>query len=98
MHAESTDSCTVSWYGEECRGRLTASGVPFDPAAFTCASYKYPLGTRLLVSHKNCTVLVTVNDRGPAKRLHRTLDLSRAAFQKLAPLKKGVITVTIQSQ
>jgi len=43
-------------------------------------------------------VIVTVTDRGPAKRLYnkgRRLDLSRAAFQKLSPLSAGLIRVRL---
>lgn len=88
----------ASWYGDELRGRKMANGKPFDPDALTCASWFYPLGTRLAISNKDCTVFVTVTDRGPARRLvaqGRTLDLSRAAFRRLAPLRVGLIDVSI---
>jgi rare lipoprotein A len=89
---------TASWYGEEVEGRLMANGQPFDPSALTCASWDYPFGTLLRVTHKARAVIVTVTDRGPAKRLYRKgrkLDLSRAAFACLASLKLGIITVDI---
>ena len=41
-----------------------------------------------------CTV-VRITDRGPAKRLHRIIDLSQRAFQALAPLSAGVIRVSL---
>ena len=47
-----------------------------------------------------CTV-VEVTDRGPARGLYRrgrVLDLSRAAFLRLAPLSRGVIEVTVEAQ
>lgn len=59
----------------------------------TCASWDYPLGTMLLVRHGKSAVMVEVTDRGPAKHLHRALDLSSAAFKKLAPLELGLIKV-----
>lgn len=89
----------TSWYGEECAGRLMANGKPFRPEAYTCASWDFPLGTRLVVRHKNQSVFVTVTDRGPAKRLvsqGRRLDLSRSAFEKLGDLKKGLLTVDVE--
>jgi rare lipoprotein A len=93
---------TSSWYGAECEGKLMANGKPFNPAAMTCASWDYPLGTRLHVSHfdgrHTQSVWVTVTDRGPAKRLYRKgrrLDLSRAAFERLDSLDKGLIEVSI---
>lgn len=85
----------ASWYGAECAGKPMANGKPFNPNALTCASWKYPLGTRLKVCHKNCTVFVTVTDRGPAKRLGRDIDLSRAAFKQLCPLEVGLAEVEI---
>lgn len=86
----------ASWYGEELRGRLTANGEKFDPDALTCASWDYPFGTKLRVSHGGKSVIVRVNDRGPSKQfLVRTIDLSREAFRRLAPLEEGLIGVTI---
>ena len=87
----------ASWYGAAFAGKPMANGQPFDPQGFTCASWDYPLGTRLWVRNKanGKTVEVTVTDRGPAKRLHRILDLSEAAFSALADPKLGVITVEV---
>ena len=90
----------ASWYET---GNVTASGEVFDPNLMTCAHPWYPFGTKLLVSHQfwNCygvatvvSVTVRVNDRGPFKP-GRTIDLSRAAFEKLAFLPRGLIKVTI---
>jgi rare lipoprotein A len=86
---------TASWYGREAEGRAMANGQPFDPSAFTCACWEYPLGTKLRVSTPDHSVIVTVTDRGPARRLHRVIDLSEAAFSLLAEPKIGLIEVTI---
>ncbi len=40
--------------------------------------------------------MMIVTDRGPAKRLGREIDLSRAAFARLAPLKLGLIEVKVE--
>lgn len=88
-----------SWYGDECAGKPMANGKPFDPAAMTCASWDYPLGTKLRVTHNDKSIIVTVTDRGPAKRLYakgRKLDLSREAFRRLAPLRLGLIEVSVE--
>jgi rare lipoprotein A len=88
----------TSWYGQECEGRPMANGKPFRAAALTCASWDYPLGTRLTVRRGTNVVSVLVTDRGPAKRLvaqGRRLDLSRAAFERLAPLSAGLIKVEV---
>lgn len=87
-----------SWYGPECAGKPMANGKPFNPAAMTCASWDYPLGTKLRIEHNARSVVVTVTDRGPAKRLcreGRRLDLSQGAFRRLAPLERGLIRVKI---
>lgn len=88
----------ASWEGEEDRGKTMASGEKFNPDRYTCASWDYPLGTMLRISVNGKTVAVVVTDRGPAKRLlgTRQLDLSRAAFRALAPLKQGLVQVTVE--
>ena len=100
--AETTET---SWYSrKECistknPNALMANGEPLDDGALTCASWDYSFGTKLRVVRPDNghSVVVTVTDRGPAKRLYkdgRTLDLSRRAFLTLAPLEVGVIKVT----
>lgn len=88
----------ASFYGDELRGRLQANGKPFNPDALTCASWYHPLGTKLRVTNisNGRTVLVTVTDRGPAKRLKRIIDLSRAAYQSIDNLDNGLCTVQIE--
>ncbi len=94
----------ASWYGEELRGRLMANGKRFDPDKLTAASWFYPLGTRVRVTIRSPemglrSVLVTITDRGPAKRLveqGRVIDLGFAAFQKLAEPDLGLVEVTVE--
>lgn len=86
----------ASYYGEECRGKRTASGELFNPQGYTCASWHHPFGTLLRVRTTRHSVIVRVNDRGPNKRLHRIIDLSEAAFRQLADTKLGLIPVTIE--
>lgn len=81
----------ASWYA---RGARTASGEAFDPDGLTAAHRTLPFGTRLHVCHAGRCVEVRVNDRGPAVWTGRELDLSRAAFAAIAPLSRGVVTVT----
>lgn len=82
----------ASWYGERFRGRTTACGQTYDPDALTAAHRELPCGTRLRVEHGGRGVTVTVTDRGPFVE-GRFLDLSRAAFARLAPLDDGLIEV-----
>lgn len=90
-----TVTVTASWYGDECAGNLTASGEVFEPRAMTCAMWDVPFGTRIRVQLGPRSVVVRVNDRGPAKRLNRGIDLSRAAFAKLADTDAGLIKVKL---
>jgi rare lipoprotein A len=96
----------ASWYGEDHRGRLMANGKPFDPDKLTAASWFYPLGTKVRVTLKSPyylnavppSVLVTITDRGPARRLvrqGRKIDLAAAAFKQLAHPDLGLVEVTI---
>ena len=88
----------ASFYGEAYRGRKMADGRPFDPDAMTAASWDYPLGTRVRVTHGGREVVVTITDRGPARRLRqqgRIIDLSEAAFARLAPLSSGLVAVSV---
>jgi len=83
----------VSWYGKAYDGRRTASGNIIDNQKLTCASWDYPFGTKLRLRHGPKWVVVTVTDRGPAKRLLKTrqLDLSLGAFRRLADPDAGIL-------
>lgn len=88
----------ASFYGEELRGSLMANGIPFDPDRLTAASWFYPFGTQIRVEHENRSVVVTITDRGPALRLvrqGRIIDLSEAAFDRLAATPQGLIYVRL---
>lgn len=77
---------------------IMANGKGLDDEAFTAASWDYEFGQRLRVTFNGRSVVVSVTDRGPSKRLYkkgRRLDLSKAAFERLAPLGKGIIKVQV---
>lgn len=94
--ALTTHSQLASWYGDELRGRPMANGKPFNPDRLTAASWNFPLGTRVRVTHGSNSVEVLITDRGPNRRFKdREIDLSRAAFKRLAPLDKGLIPVKV---
>ena len=89
----------ASWYGgSERLNRYTANGEIFDPDGFTCASWDYPLGTKLRVTNvvNNKNVIVRVNDRGPNKRFGRAIDLTKNAFKNIECPKKGLVMVKIE--
>lgn len=87
----------ASFYGSAHHGKLMANGRPFNMNAMTAASWAYPLGTAVKVRSQRTgkEIRVTITDRGPAKRLGRVIDLSRAAFAKLAPLSSGLTKVCV---
>lgn len=90
----------ASWYSKTGPGikKYTASGEVFDDRKLTCASRSYKFGTRLRVKNlKNGkSVVCRVNDRGPHKRLVcRKIDLSKAAFRRIADDRIGLIRVSI---
>ncbi len=89
----------ASWYGEEHRGDLMANGQPFNPDALTAASWFFPLGTWVKVTHGVQSVVVEITDRGPARYLveqGRIIDLSHAAFARLDDPKLGLIEVKVE--
>ena len=91
----------ASWYGEKQRDLPMANGQRFNPDKLTGASWFFDFGTQVVVTHANRSVVVEITDRGPAKRLlyeGRKIDLSRAAFAKLADPDLGLINVTIRKQ
>jgi rare lipoprotein A len=112
--ARSTPAVQVgqaSWYGEDHRGRLMANGQPFDPDKLTAASWFYTHGTPVLVTLKtdpnvlnpqpSRTVLFTITDRGPHRRLvrdGRVIDLSHAVFRRLADPGLGLIEVVVRPE
>jgi rare lipoprotein A len=90
---------TASWYGDDYRGATMANGERFDPDAITCAMREVPLDSLVRVRRvaTGATIVARVTDRGPALGTGCVVDLSRAAFARLAPLALGRIEVEISS-
>jgi rare lipoprotein A len=84
----------ASFYGNES-GSKTASGQRFNQNAMTCAHRSLPFGTKLRVTHRGQSVVVTVNDRGPFIR-GRVLDLSTGAARAIGLTGAGVGRVTAE--
>jgi rare lipoprotein A len=78
----------ASYYGSES-GSRTASGQRFNQNAMTAAHRSLPFGTKLRVTHRGQSVVVTVNDRGPFIR-GRVLDLSKGAARAIGLTGAGV--------
>lgn len=93
----------ASWYSQEDPGVLetTANMEHFDDTKLTCAMWDLPFNTILKVTNleNGKSVLVRVNDRGPAKRLvreGRIIDLTKAAFSKISDLENGLINIKVE--
>lgn len=93
-----TSAGTASWYGKGFEGNLTASGYIYDSNQLTCASNEYPFGTVLKVTNKvnKKSVIVVVTDRGGFEKYGRKIDLSRAAFLKIASSGHGLLDVEVE--
>lgn len=93
----------ASWYSENDPGILktTANMERFGDEKLTCAMWGLSFNTILKVTNtgNGKSVIVRINDRGPAKRLvqkGRIIDLTKSAFAKIADLEKGLIHVRIE--
>lgn len=90
---------TASWYSRQSPGikKHTASGERFNDTLLTCASWHYEFGTLLKITNvKNGkSVVCRVNDRGPAKKLKRAVDLTKEGFRRIGNPKHGLIKVRI---
>ena len=88
---------SVSFYGEDFHGDGTAFGEKFDMNALTAAHRTFPQDTLVKVTNidNEKSVVVRINDRGPYVE-GRDMDLSRAAFESIAPSSRGVLQATFQ--
>jgi len=87
----------ASFYADKFHGRKTASGEIYDKHKFTAAHPTLKFGTRVKVTnlYNDKTVVVRINDRGPAIA-SRIIDLSYAAAKKLDMIKAGVAEVLVE--
>ncbi len=87
----------ASWYGKELNGRNTANGELFNPDAITAAHRTLPLPSYVEVTALDTgkTILVRLNDRGPASA-SRLIDLSQGAARQLGVLEKGSFPVRVR--
>ncbi len=108
--AEQVGSASYYGVGDGFAGQRTSDGSRMNPDAMTCASWHYPLGTKLEVSYRHKfyawssrhkkKVKVVIDKKVIVKVNDRgglhLLDLSAGAFKKLAPLSRGVIKVKVR--
>jgi len=89
---------TASYYGKAYRGKMCADNkTVFDERKLTAAHKTLPFGTKVkvrLAGSKTRSCIVTITDRGPFVK-GREIDLSKAAFSKLAQVEAGLIRVKL---
>ncbi|MBD3427310.1 MAG: septal ring lytic transglycosylase RlpA family protein [Candidatus Omnitrophica bacterium] len=93
----------ASWYSESSPGinETTANMERFDHDKLTCAAWNIPFNTMLEVTNlsNGKSVLVRVNDRGPAERYcteGRVIDLTIGAFARIEDPQKGLAPVEVR--
>lgn len=87
----------ASFYADKFHGRRTASGEIYDQNKLTAAHPTLKFGTRVRVTNlfNNKSVIVRINDRGPALK-SRIIDLSYEAAKRLDMIENGVVQVRIE--
>jgi rare lipoprotein A (peptidoglycan hydrolase) len=97
----------ASWYSvselkRDGQWKLTkgvmANGKIFTDEGQTCASWDFPLNTRLRIRNVSTghDVFVTNTDRTARRFKGKRIDLPKGAFNQLAPLKQGLINVQVE--
>lgn len=87
----------ASWYGSELEGRPTANGEAFVSGGVTAAHRTLPLPSYVEVTRldNGRTILVRINDRGPADP-NRLIDLSAGAAEQLGITELGMTQVRVR--
>ena len=84
---------SATYYHSSLAGRTMANGRPYNPGAMTAASNSYKLGTRVKVTNRKNgkSVIVTITDRCG----NCSIDLSKAAFSRIAKPSQGRVAVKV---
>ncbi|MFB3921755.1 MAG: septal ring lytic transglycosylase RlpA family protein [Terriglobia bacterium] len=87
----------ASWYGQKFQGNPTASGEIYDMNGLTAAHRELPMGTKVKVTNliNNKSVMVRINDRGPAID-GRLIDVSMAAAKAIGMRALGLAPVRLE--
>ena len=87
----------ASWYGGELEGQTTANGEAFRASWVSAAHRTLPLPSYVEVTRLDTgkTILVRINDRGPADP-NRLIDLSAGAAEQLGIASGGVVAVRVR--
>jgi len=87
----------ASYYNSRFHGKCcTANGEKVNIYSMTAAHRSLPFGSVVRVTNlsNSRSVVVRINDRGPYGG-SRIIDLSQAAFQRIAKAKKGMVKVRL---
>lgn len=89
----SVSAQSATYYHPSLAGGRMANGRPYNPNAMTAASNRYKLGTKVRVTNRRNkkSVVVTITDRCG----NCSIDLSTAAFRRIAPLRQGRVSVKV---
>jgi rare lipoprotein A len=96
------ETCGIraTWYGlESCQNPhdcRTANGERYTAEELTAAHRTYRFGTKLRVTYRGKSVVVRVNDRGPARYTGNDLDLSKAAAQRIGMIRAGRVKLCME--
>lgn len=87
----------ASWYGSELHGNTTANGESFQSGWVSAAHRTLPLPSYVEVTRLDTgrTILVRINDRGPADP-NRLIDLSAGAAEQLGIAELGMVPVRVR--
>ena len=77
---------------------VMANGEVFNENNLTCATRLYRIGTYLRIWNvqNNKSVVVKVTDRIGKRFANSRIDLSRAAFQRIAALDEGTVPIRVE--
>ena len=88
----------ASWYGGgERLSPLTANGEHFASDGLTAAHRSLPFGTRIQVTNVRTgqSAVVRINDRGPAAKTGRSLDLAHGAARAIGLQSVGAVRMVV---
>ena len=87
----------ASFYADYFEGKNTANGEVFSQKKFTAAHQTFAFNDRVLVTNleNRKSIVVKINDRGPYAE-DNIIDLTKSAFENIAPLSRGVVLVNVK--
>lgn len=95
--ANGSETGLAAVYSDRLNNHKTASGKIYNRNQLTAAHKTLPFGTRVKVAHakNNRSVIVTINDRGPAQA-GRILDLSPKAAKAIGIGRMSMAEVSLE--